>query len=197
MKIEYFNEYVHYKHIGIKPKAKEFIDKFINSFENYMEKEQWTKEYLSKLEMDSNGRIRNELFEEIIFPILLNGYNNKNILLMIWLVKLNQNYHQNHKIWEKINYKTEVEIIEECYGLEPDNNDVIDLYLELMINRIDFNMHECPPYILFGNSVAEKDECKILLERIGFINKLDRNKKYFEYLCDCEEKIKEYMEREK
>jgi hypothetical protein len=66
-----------------------------------------------------------------------------------------------------------------------------------MIDRIDFNMHEWPPYILFGNSVAEKDECKILLERIGFMNKLDRNKKYSEYLCDCEDKIKEYMEREK
>jgi hypothetical protein len=77
MKIEYFNEYVHYKNIGIKPKAKEFIDKFINSFENYMEKEQWTIEYLSKIEMDSNGRIRNELFEEIIFPVLFNGYNNQ------------------------------------------------------------------------------------------------------------------------
>jgi hypothetical protein len=47
------------------------------------------------------------------------------------------------------------------------------------------------------NSVATKDECKILMERIGFMNKLDRNKKYYEYLCDCEDKIKEFMEREK
>ncbi|MDR1238552.1 MAG: hypothetical protein LBK27_00400, partial [Treponema sp.] len=97
MKVEYFNEYVHYKNIGIKSKTKECIDKFINSFENYMEKEQWAVEYLSKPEMDSNGRIRNELFEEIIFPVLLNGYNNKNILQMIWLAKLNQNYYQNHR----------------------------------------------------------------------------------------------------
>jgi hypothetical protein len=193
MKIEYFNEYLHYKDIGIKSRAKEYIDKFINSFENYMEKEQWTVEYLSKLEMDSNGRIRNELFEEIIFPVLCNGYHDKNILLMIWLVKLNQNYHQNHRIWKKINYKTEIEIIKECYDLEPDNNEVTDLFLELMMNKLDFNMHEWPHYILFGNSVATKEECQILLDRIEFINKLDRNKKYSEYLHDCEDKIKNYL----
>jgi hypothetical protein len=193
MNIEYFNEYVHYKNVGVKLKAKEFIGKFINSFEDYTEKEQWTIEYLPKLEMDSNGRIRNELFEEIIFPVLLNGYNNKNILPMIWLAKLNQNYYQNNRIWKKINYKTEVEIIKECYDLKPDNNDVTDLYLEIMINRIDFNMHEWPEGILFGNSFATKDECEILLERIGFMNKLDKNKKYSKYLRDCEDKIKEYM----
>ncbi|MDR1338785.1 MAG: hypothetical protein LBK58_01840 [Prevotellaceae bacterium] len=194
MNTGYFDEYIHYKNTGIKSKAKELIRKFIDSFENYAEKEQWTVEYLPKLEMDSNGRIRNELFEEIIFPVLLNGYNNRNTFLMIWLAKLKQNYYQNAGVWKKMNYKTEVEIIRECYELEPDNNDVTDLFLEIMIDRMDFNMHELPEGILFGNSFATKDECKILLERIEFMNKLDRNKKYSEYLCDCREKITEYME---
>jgi hypothetical protein len=193
MKIEYFNEYINYKNTGIKSKSKEFMDKFVNSFENYKEKEEWTSEYLPKLEADSNGRIRNELFEEVIFPVLFNGYNDKNISLMIWLAKLNQNYYQNNRIWEKLNYKTALEIIWECYDLEPDNNEVTELFLELMINKINFNMHEWPPYILFGNSAATKDECEILSGTIGFINKLDRNKKYSEYMLDCENKIKEYL----
>src|SRR5215469_232955 len=94
MNIEYYSEYLHFKNIGIKPKIKEAITKFIKSFESYSEKEAWTLEYLQKLEYDSNGRIRNELFEEIIFPVLLNGYTEKNVSLMIWLVKLSQNYYQ-------------------------------------------------------------------------------------------------------
>jgi hypothetical protein len=102
MNIDYFNEYLHYENIGIKTKTKEYILKFTNSFENYYEKELWTLEYLPKLEYNSNGRIRNELFEEIVFPVLLNGYKNKNVSLMLWLVKLSQNYYQNHKIWEKL-----------------------------------------------------------------------------------------------
>jgi hypothetical protein len=196
MNIDYFNEYLDSEAKGLKTKAKECVNKFIRSFENYSEKESWTMEYLSTLEMNRNGRVRNELFEEIIFPVLLDGYNRKNVFLMVWLAKLNQNYHQNHRIWEKMDYRTEVEIVMECYDLEPDNNAVTDLLLELMVNELDFNMHEWPPYILFGNSAATKDECKILLDRTGLINKLDRNKKYSAYIRDCEDKIREYMERE-
>jgi hypothetical protein len=193
MNMEYFNEYIHYKNIGIKSKAKEFIDKFVNSFENYEEQELWTIEYLPKLEMDSNGRIRNELFEEIIFPVLLNGYSKKDISLMVWLVKLNQNYYQNNRIWKKMNYKTKFEIITECYDIEPNNNEVIELYLEILIEKIDFSIHEWPFGILYGNSFATKDECKILLEKTKLIKELDRNKEYSEYINSYENKIKEYM----
>ena len=62
MDIEYYFEYLQFKSMGIKPKTKEAIRKFIKSFKNYSEKEAWTIEYLSKVEFDSNGRIRNELF---------------------------------------------------------------------------------------------------------------------------------------
>ena len=195
MNIEYFNEFIKNEKLGIKAKTKDCVNKFVQSFENYSEKELWTKEYLSKLEENSNGSIRNELFEEIIFPVLLNGYNNKNIPLMIWLVKLSQNYYQNNRIWKKLNYKSDIEIIKECYTIDPNNIEIIDLYLELEINRIDFSMHEWPYGILFGNSFATIDECKILLEKISFLNKLDRNKKYKEYINLYENRIKEYMNK--
>jgi hypothetical protein len=195
MNIDYFNEYLYYKNKGIKPKAKEYILKFINSFENYEEKESWTLENLSKLKQDSNGRLRNELFEEIIFPVLFNGYKNKNVSLMIWLVKLWQNYYQNKRIWEKINYKTCLEIIKECYEIEPNNNDVIDIYLELEISWIAYSKHEWPSGILFGNDGATKEECNIILEEIPLLYKLDRNKKHFEYIKDYENKVREYMDR--
>ena len=88
MNIGYFNEYIKYEQMGLKSKTKECLKYFINSFENYKEKELWTIEYLPKLEFNENSRIRNELYEEIIFPVLLEGYNNKNIKLTIWMVKL-------------------------------------------------------------------------------------------------------------
>jgi hypothetical protein len=178
MNIDYFNEYLNYTNKGLRIKAKEYINKIIHSFEDYYEKELWTLKYLPKLNNDSNGRIRNELFEEIIFPVLLNGYNNKNINLTVWLVKLSQNYYQNNRIWKKINYKSSLEIIRKCYELEPNNNEIIDLYFKIKIERMDFCIHEYPYGILYGNNFATKEECKILLEEIPFLIKLDRNKKY-------------------
>jgi hypothetical protein len=114
---------------------------------------------------------------------------------MIWLVKLWQNYYQNKRIWEKINYKTDLEIIKECYEIEPNNNDVIEIYLELEICGIAYSKHEWPSGILFGSDGATKEECKIILEEIPLLYKLDRNKKHFEYIKDYENKVKEYMDR--
>ncbi|GMO65553.1 MAG: hypothetical protein Ta2A_13630 [Treponemataceae bacterium] len=195
MNIEYFNEFLQNEKLGIKTKAKEFVNKFIQSFVNYREKELWTIEYLPKLEENGNGRIRNELFEEIIFPVLLNGYNSKNISLMIWLAKLSQNYYQNKRIWMKMNYKSDTKILKECYAIEPNNTEIIDLYLELEINSINFSMHEWPSGILYGNDFATEDECKKLLQEIPFIHKLDRNKKYEKYLNEYENSVKEYMNK--
>ena len=195
MNIEYFNEFLNNLNKGIKTKAKEYITKFISSFENFEEKEKWTMGYLQKLTNNNNLRIRNELFEEIVFPVLINGYNNKNIVSMIWLVKLSQNYYQNNRIWEKMNYKTDYQIIKECYELEPNNNEIIELYLELEIEKINFSIHEWPYGILFGNSFATKEECKLLLEKVEFVKGLDQHQKYKQYISDYKSKILEYIEK--
>jgi hypothetical protein len=191
--MEYFNKYLYYKEIGMKDKAKEAVENFVKSFESHTEKELWTTEYLVKLENDSNGRIRNELFEEIIFPVLWAGYNKKDIKSMIYLAKLSQNYYQNNNIFKKMDYKTDLQIIKEAYELEPDNNDIIDLYLEIMIQWISYAIHEYPSGILIANNGATKEQCEGLLAEIPLLNKLDRHKKYSEYIKDYEHKIKEDM----
>ena len=193
MNIEYFNEYLKYEEMGLKLKVKEYLTNFINSFEGYNEKVLWTIEYLPKLKFNKNGRIRNELFEEIVFPVLLEGYNNKNIKLMLWMVKLNQNLYQNNKLWKKINNVSSLELIGECYKIEPNDNEIIDLYMEILIEKILFRIHEWPYGILIGNTFAEKDECKKLLEEIPLLNKLDRNKKYSELIMEYEKIINEYI----
>jgi len=193
MKIEYYNEYLQYKNMGIRSEATKAIIKFVDSFENYAEKESWTLEYLPKLYLDCNGRVRNELFEEIVFPVLLNGYNNKKVSLMIWLAKLSDNYYQNEKIWK--NYKTSLEIIKECYEIDPDNEEVVDIYLKLVISVIDYSIHEWPCGILWGLDGATKEQCRIILKQIPLYHKLDSDKKFFEYINDYENKVKEYIGR--
>ena len=51
MRIEHYHDFLHYKEKGLKTKAEEAITLFINSFENYEEKEKWTIEVLPKLEV--------------------------------------------------------------------------------------------------------------------------------------------------
>ncbi|GHU22712.1 hypothetical protein FACS1894172_05330 [Spirochaetia bacterium] len=195
MNIEYFNEYIKNKNMGIKTKTKEYVHKFIQSFENYHEKELWTMEYLPTLQHNHNKRIRNELFEALIFPVLLNGYNNKNISVMIWLVKLEQNLIQNQKLWKIINYKSSIQIIRECYDLDPNNTEVIDIYLELKIQWIAYSIHEWPSGILIGMNGATAEQCKELVKELPFLYKLDTKNKYKAYIMDYENKLHDYIIR--
>jgi hypothetical protein len=195
MKNNYFNEYLHYENLGMKQKAKEAVADFIHSFNNFEEKETWTKEYLPNLKRNKHSRIRNELFEEILFPVLLHAYENKNVSLMLWLAKTSQNFYQNKKLWEKIDYKTDLEIIKECYEIDSNNNEVIDMYLELEIRGMQYSIHEWPTGILNGNNFAAKDECKMILKEIPFFHKLDKDNKYFDYIQNYENCVKEYLER--
>jgi hypothetical protein len=196
MNIEFYNEYITFSRKGIRSKARECINNFINSFDDFKEKQLWTKEYLPKLEKTRNGYIRNELFEEIIFPVLLNGYKNKNISLMIWLVKLHENYYRNRKIWEEINYKTDLEIIKECYEIDGNNKEIIELYLSIEITRIIYALYESPCSILMDSNGMTLEDCKKeLLEEIPLIRKLDRNRKYTDFIDDYENKLNKYIKR--
>jgi len=196
MNIEYYNKYLEYEEKGIKSKAKEYINYFINSFENNNEKNNWTIEYLPKLKFKKNGNIRYELLKEIIFPVLLEGYNNKNINYMIWLAKIIKNYSQGKEIDEKLNYISDLSIIKECYKLDPNNIEVIDLYIKIMAREIIYRIHEWPSGILIGNTSIEKDECKILLnEEIPLLRILDRNKIYNELINEYEYNLKNYIIR--
>jgi hypothetical protein len=196
MNIEFYNEFIIFSRKGIRAKAKECINNFINSFDNFTEKELWTKEYLPKLEKTRTGYIRNELFEEIIFPVLLNGYKNKDISLMIWLVKLDNNYYRNKKIWKKINFKSSLEIIKECYEIDGNNNEIIDLYLSMEIKGIKYALHEWPCGILIDSHGMTLEDCKEeLLKEIPIIRKLDINRRYTDFIDDYENKLKEYIKR--
>lgn len=193
MKQEYFDEYLKYEQLGIKAKEKECMERFINSFETYDEKEAWTIEYLPKLKTNGNSRIRHELFEKIIFPVLLEGYYNRNVKSMVWMVRTIRNLYQNKQLWEKTNYVLGWDLIRECYKIEPDNNDVTDLYLEIMIDAMRFRIHEWPFGILIGNTFAAKDECRKLLEEIPLVRKLDRNQEYTGFIAEYENIVNEYI----
>jgi hypothetical protein len=198
MNINYFVEYENYKSKGIKATAKEYMQKFIKSFKNDTEKELWTIKYLSKLEINQKEPIVNDLFEGIILPVLITGYKNNNVNLIIRLIKLAHNYHQNkniHKrIMEELNYKPWLEIIKECYSMEPNNKYIQEIYSEKLIGELDYSVHEFP-YILYGNKSATKENCKELLKEIKIIKELDKENKYEERIIEYENRIKEYMNK--
>ena len=189
MNTEYFDKFINYEHNGVKTRPKMFLNKFILSFENYKEKELWTIEYLPVIEKLFYDDIPNELFEEVIFPVLYKDYEN-NVELKKYIIKFGKSCSRNEKIWRSLGWELRYEIIEKLYELEPNNNEVIDVYLMLKIDDIKFRLHHPPHIILYG-----LEDCKELLNEIPFIKNLDRNKIYHEYISEFENKLKKQMEK--
>ncbi|MDR2906207.1 MAG: hypothetical protein LBU73_09660 [Helicobacteraceae bacterium] len=195
MKIEYFNEYRKWENLGVREKTKAPLNNFIKSFENDAEKISWTMEFLSNLELN-NGRyyIRNELFEEIVFPILFNGYKNGDVSLILRLIKLSSNLTANNKLWKKLDYKIRGDLISERYRLDPNNDEVLRLYLYKLEDGIEDCFRDYPDRINYGYyNTAAKDQCDLIMNAIKYMRKVDKNNKYGEFLNTCENKLLEYM----
>jgi tetratricopeptide (TPR) repeat protein len=193
----YFKEYKKYESAGLRAKAKEALCNFINSFECLAEKETWVDENVSKLELNGCSCVRYELFEEIIFPVLWKGYENKDIGRMKILAEMEQNCHQNERIREKMNNMTARDIIKECYRLDPNDREVQETYLNLEIHRISIGMHEMPIGILFDDPDNWEEECRQTLNgEIPFIRKLDTENKYQDVINEYENALRDCLEHE-
>ena len=114
---------------------------------------------------------------------------------MIWLARLFRDYYRNAALFEKLNCVTGMEILKECYALEPDNEAIQDMLLKSFVEGISYSVHEWPAGILWGNNGATEEECNILLDEIPLIHKLDRKNEHSEFIKDYEDKINEYKKR--
>ena len=195
MEIDKYYQYLEFEKKGLKKQAKTLLYKFIDSFSNYEEKRKWTFEFLPFLEKNQHSKIRHELYENIVFPVLLDGYNNHDVISMHWMAKTINNIYSSKILSKKIGDKTDVQIIKECYKIDPLNEEIVKTFLELEIRFISFSQHEWPSAILFGMNGASLEECLYIKNNLNFIRLLDKEKKYSKYINDYELKLDLYINR--
>ncbi len=195
MEIGKYNEFIELDNKGIKKKAKLALSEFINSFLSFEEKEKWTYEYLPKLQENHHSRIRHELYEEVIFPVLLDGFRKRQVKAMHWIVKTMQNLYSAQELYKEIDYKSPFEIIKECYEIDPCNSEINETFLNIEIDFISFSQHEWPSGILNGMNGANLEECYEIKDELSLVKNLDKDKKYEKYINEYEVKLEIYIER--
>ncbi len=195
MKNEKYYEFIELDKKGQKKEAKRILNEFISSFSSFEEKEKWTYDYLPSVETNHHSRIRHELYEKIIFPVLLEGFRKREVKAMHWIVKTRQNLFSAQDLYKEIEYKSPVEIIKECYALEPSNFEINEIYLEMKIDFISYSQHEWPSGILYGMIGATLEECYEVKDELPLVRNLDKDKKYVEYINEYESKLDTYIER--
>jgi hypothetical protein len=71
MELEHYKQCLHCKTLGFRSQARQHLQQFIASF---TEKELWTHEFLENQQCEYEYGIRYELYEQVVFPVLLSGY---------------------------------------------------------------------------------------------------------------------------
>lgn len=193
MQLEYYEMFLHYIDRGQRKKASEALAIFINSFAND-EKKSWVWSYLKSFDKENPPFIRYEIFRDLVYPVLKEGYLQNDIASTIWLAILYDNIYNNKYIYNEVNL-TSIELLEKCINIDPQNNEAKKLLLTQLIRRLVYCIHEWPSGILYGNNGASIEECQEIRDSIYLAQSLDVHQEHEAFLKDFIDKLNQYERR--
>lgn len=177
---------------GKKAEAKVAINQFIQSFQSFEEKRSFSEWFFSN---DFGKMVRHELYESVIFPVLLDGYRKKEPWSIRMLAKTAQNLYEAKFLWEQVEHATTLGLLKEYVKLCPNDSSARQDLLEEMTRVFRHCEHEWPSGILYGMDGATDDECLELLSAISEARDLDIERKFAAYFDEFETKLKSYRAR--
>ncbi|MGV8122752.1 MAG: hypothetical protein AB2L14_23570 [Candidatus Xenobiia bacterium LiM19] len=192
MNTQHYENFIKFQNMGLKAKAKESLKEFIASFSDNNEVAQWVWSYLSEFALNPQISMRYEIFEHLVFPVLLDGYKNNDFQSTLWLGKLIGKLEQVRSLHEKIDFKSDYSLFMECYNRNPDNQEVIELLLQNLVDWFKNNQHEWPIGILYDNNFATLEQCKEIRKKLAFARELDKKADYTEFFNQFEEKLNQH-----
>lgn len=188
-----FEAYEQQLAVGRRKEAAEAIVLFIESFSGMEEKKLWSEAFLNGW----NGlhKIRHELYEHVVFPVLLESYKRSEPWGIHWLAKTSQNLYQAAALWEQIDHKSEYQLLDQLLSVAPNDASVRAELLEKQIEWLRYSGHEWPSGILYGHDGATLPQCAEIKEAVVKARELDLNGIYSAFLTDFEGKLGEYISR--
>lgn len=192
MDLELFEQFKLCLERGRRNEAREAVTAFVASFQSLDEKRQWVRGYLES--GDFGHKIRYEIYEGLVFPVLLAGFRSNDVWSVLWLARTVQNLYSMPALHSAIAYKTEFGLLKEAYAQEP-SPEVQERLLKADIQWFDYCQHEWPTGILYGVDGATLEECGKILEEVEFARSLDGSSVHRGFLDSFEQKVKDYQQR--
>ncbi|MBZ2164318.1 hypothetical protein [Alteromonas stellipolaris] len=195
MKIEYYQNFEKELKAGLKKQASLSVKHFVSSFESNDEIEKWVWEYLPKLEKNRHSCIRHELFVNLVYPTLKNGFYSEDYNSTLWLGKLIQNIYQTGKLFEELGGLCEIDFYRKCYEIDPTQSEASKLLLVSLLNWFSYCEHEWPSGILYGNNGATIEQCEEIRDEVQFALTLPVEAQDKEFIAGFLTKLSEYEAR--
>ena len=170
---------------GDRERAARLVRQFIDSFENETERRTWVREFLEN--GDYGHKIRHELYRDLIFPELCQGYRTNDPWSLYFLAHTVQNVYKVRELHERLDWKSDYTLLESCYRVAPDFRDVRAQLLDRVSRGLHFAIHEWPTGLL--------GEIEELESELSFAKTLDSENTYFGLFGNVEAVLKEAKAR--
>ena len=155
MDVTLYKAYLQAKEDGLKKLASEHIRAFIDSFSNESERNLWCRSFLDQGEY--GHKIRHELYREIIFPVLLEGFKTDDAWSFFYLGKTAQNLYTDKRLHEQVDQLSDFEFYKRCYEIAPWLFDVREMLADTVWRGICFGVHEWPSGLCYEASEIAED----------------------------------------
>ena len=192
MDTDLYEQFIILKDSGRKAEAKVSLDLFIASFATLEQKRDWVYSYLE--EGKYGQRIRHEIYENLVYPVLLDGYLRNDANSVAWLAKTANNLYKVKSPHPVLKGKHEFTLFKETHDLEPSAEVEAEL-LSALLKWFSYAQHEWPAGILYGPNGADISESEEYLLDVQFARSLDRDKEHEDFLSQFESKVREYIQR--
>lgn len=193
MKQTLFEQYETAKEQGNKRLAASLISEFIETFTTDEEREEWTRWYMNNRAVEHT--VRHELFEQVIFPVLLAGHQRSDPWCIEMLERCAQNLYKAKHLWSQVGYQTEMQLAEHRLELTPNDLKAKKRVLEHLISWFRYSEHKWPAGILYGSDGATETECQEILHSLHKARMLDGCQVHSHFLDQYEAKVHQYIDR--
>lgn len=192
MDLQHYHEFKRLQAEGRKAAARDALHRFIASVELEADRDRWVRAFLAG--GDYGHKIRHELYEHVIFPVLLDGYQRGDAGSILWLARTAQNLYAAPPLHALIGYKSEQQLLREAYRIEP-NDEIRQLLLRTLLDGFAYRQHEWPAGILSGMDGASAAACDEILAEVSFARTLDADAAHEPFLQEFERRTREYQQR--
>jgi hypothetical protein len=178
---------------GARALAAEELKAFIESFKSLEEKTTWSRSYLERRQF--GRKIRHELYEHVIFPVLFAGYQKSDPWSLRWLEWTAQNLYQSEHLWAQVDMKTAYAFAKQLLSVCPEDDETRKRVLSHQLAWFQYCAHEWPAGILHGHDSATLEECEQILGEVASAVLLDTEGLHLEFMADFRRKVAEYKSR--
>lgn len=192
MQYEKYENYKNLKERAQKQEAKAELAEFIESLKSAKGEEQFVEWFFC--EEFKGGKIRYELYQEIIFPVLYEGFKRNDPKFILRLLTAEDNLPQAKSIEKELVNVGKLDLLSKYVELCPQDSEARLELISEHIKFFQFCQHEWPSGILYGMNGATLDECSMLLRDIDIVKKLDLENCHARFLYDFQGKVLSHQE---